>query len=161
MSGFRIDVADLLTHSGSRRDVSLSVPLDGLGVDTWRVDGPVDIVLSLERIPDGIVARGTVHTIWEADCSTCLSTVRSELTVKVNELFEKSPLEGDTYPIDDRELDLEQLTRDALLLELPLAPRCDGDCSAPDAAGVTMSDGRAGRTDDRWAALDDLDVEAS
>jgi uncharacterized protein len=161
MSGFRIDVADLLTHSGFRRDVSLSVPLDDLGVGTWRIDGPIDLALTLERIPDGIVVRGTVRATWSAECSICLSEVSRELTLGVDELFEKSPLEGDTYPIDDHELDLEQLTRDALLLELPLAPRCDADCAAPDAVGVTVSDGRAGRTDPRWAALDDLDLEAS
>ena len=161
MSGFRIDVADLLTHSGFRRDVSLAVPLDDLGVDTWRIDGPVDIALTLERIPDGIVGRGTVRASWIAECSTCLAEVRNELTIGVDELFEKSPLEGDTYPIDDHDLDLEQLVRDALLLELPLAPHCEGACAAPTAAGVTVSDAKSERTDPRWAALDDLDLEAS
>ncbi len=161
MSGFRIDVADLLTHSGSRRDVSLAVPLDDLGVDTWRIDGPVDITLTLERIPDGIVARGTLRATWVAECSNCLAEVRNELTIGVDELFEKSPLEGDTYPIDDHELDLEQLARDALLLELPLAPHCEGVCTAPTAVGVTVSDASTERTDPRWAALADLDLEAS
>ena len=161
MSGFRIDVADLITHSGSRREISLSVPLDDLGVDTWRIDEPVDVALTLERIPDGIVARGTVRAAWVAECSVCLAAVRSELTVGVDELFESSPLEGETYPIDDRAIDLEQLVRDALLLELPLAPRCDGDCVAPDAVGVSVGDGRPEPGDPRWAVLADLDVEAS
>jgi len=161
MSRFRIDVADLLTHSGSRREISIAVALDDLGGDTWRIDEPVDIALTLERIPDGIVARGTVRAASVAECSVCLADVRSELTVGVDELFEKSPIEGDTYPIDDRELDLEQLVRDALLLELPLVPHCDGDCAAPGIVGASVRDSRPEPTDPRWAALDDLDLEAS
>jgi len=166
MSGFRIDVADLLTHSGSRREISLAEPLEDLGVDTWRIDEPVDVVLTLERIPDGIVARGTVRASWVAECSVCLADVRSDLTVAVDELFEQSPLEGETYPIDDRTLDLEQLVRDGLLLELPLAPHCNAECAAPatmeaDAADSPAPDVDTARTDPRWAALADLDVEAS
>ena len=171
MSGFRIDVADLLTHAGSRRDVSITVELDELGGDTWRIDDPVDVVLTLERIPDGIVARGTVRATCRSECSGCLADVRTELTVGVDELFEQHPLEGETYPIDDRYLDLEQLARDALLLELPLAPRCDEACAEPSTVGAMPRDsspderadlpGTSARTDPRWAALADLDLEAS
>ena len=43
-------------------------------------------------------------------------------SVHVDELYETHPLEGETYPLDDDIIDLEPLVRDALLLELPLAP---------------------------------------
>ena len=37
-------------------------------------------------------------------------------------------LDEDTYPLEGDQLDLRPLVRDALLLELPLAPLCREDC---------------------------------
>jgi uncharacterized protein len=78
------------------------------------------------------------------------------------------PVEGETYPIEGHEIDLEQLVRDTILLELPLAPTC----STTDAAGaehcqpvgtpvgVTTGDAESGTdaTDPRWAALSELEL---
>src|SRR5581483_11247735 len=72
MSGFRIDVADLLTHPGARRAVTLEGELSDLGTSAVRVAGPVMAALSLERISEGVVARGTVSAPWQAEGSTCL-----------------------------------------------------------------------------------------
>ena len=164
MSGFRIDVADLLAHSGARREVALQAELDEIGASTSRIDEPVDLALRLDRIPDGIVARGTVRATVVSTCSACLGEISTDLAIGIDELFEATPLEGETYPIDGRELDLEQLVRDALLLELPLAPRCDGDCVASgvavsDRASDLASDRSAVPADPRWAALAELDLD--
>ena len=78
---------------------------------------------------------------------------------KFAELFEREPLEGQTYPIDGTEIDVTQVVRDTVLPELPLAPRCadavDGFCErcadmrpAPQEASI----------DPRWAALSELSV---
>src|SRR5262245_7749925 len=116
MSATRIDVADLLRHPGARRPVHLEAALDDLSVGTVRVTGPVVLDLVLERVPEGIVARGTVHARWVAECSTCLRELAADLDVAVSELFEPSPVDGETYPIDGHEIDVEQLVRDAVLL---------------------------------------------
>jgi uncharacterized protein len=163
MSALRIDVADLLTHPGARRPVHLQVALDDLGTPVARIVEPVRLDLVLERVPDGIVARGELHARWEGECSTCLRDVAADLSVGVAELYELRPLDGDTYPIEGHELDLEQLVRDALVLELPLAPACErDDCAPADADRVLV--GADDRTDDdppsdpRWAALSELDL---
>jgi uncharacterized protein len=124
-------------------------------------------------VPDGIVARGTVDARWEGECSTCLRDLSADLTVGVGELFEARPIDGDTYPIEGHEIDLEQLVRDALLLELPLAPVCERDDCAPVAvpgvlvggpdlaADPTSSDGSSPDdvpADPRWAALSELEL---
>lgn len=174
MSALRIDVADLLTHPGARRPLHLEAAVPGLGTAVARIDEPVSLDLVLERVPDGIVARGTVDARWEGECSTCLRDLAADLTVGVGELFEAHPIDGDTYPIHGHDIDLEQLVRDALLLELPLAPVCArDDCApvvvpgvligAPDlvTADATLLD--AGSPDDvpadpRWAALSELEL---
>ena len=160
MSAFRIDVADLLTHPGARRPVHLEAAVESLGTKVARIVEPVRLDLVLERVPDGIVARGELHARWEGECGTCLRELSADLAVGVAELFESHPIGDDTYPIDGHEIDLEQLVRDALVLELPLAPVCeDRDCAPAEGPGVligaTDSDTPA---DPRWAALSDLEL---
>jgi len=167
MSALRIDVADLLTHPGARRPVHVEAALSDLGTAVARIVEPVRLDLVLERVPDGIVARGEVNARWEGECSTCLRELAADLTIGVAELYETHPVDGETYPIEGHEIDLEQLVRDALLLELPLAPACDrADCAPAEAPGVLVgADDRSphGSSDDapgdpRWAALSDLDL---
>jgi uncharacterized protein len=159
MSDLRIDVADLLTHPGARRPVHREVAVEGLTGNAARIDEPVVLDLVLERVPDGIVVRGTVHARWEGDCGVCLRELTGELDVGISELFEDLPVEGETYPLLGHHVDLEQLVRDALLLELPLAPSCASTGNSPchtDSAGDDDTDDAP--VDPRWAALSELEL---
>lgn len=159
ITALRIDVADLLVQPAARRGLHLEVPVEGLaGSAAWVPDDePVVLDLVLERVPEGIVSRGTITAHWQAECSICLAELDEDLTVTVNELFEPEPVEGETYPLEGHELDLEQLVRDAILLELPLAPTCDsvgrGPCSTELAAAHEPPP-----PDPRWSVLSELDL---
>jgi uncharacterized protein len=153
MSGLRIDVADLLSHPGARREVVLETELSDLAGSAARVVGPIHLDMGLERIPEGIVVRGTLRAHWRADCSICLRELDREIVLHADELFEPTPVEGETYPLLGHELDLEQLVRDTVLLELPLAPHCDEPCEAAPAASDSDED-----VDPRWAVLSELDL---
>jgi len=167
MTPLRIDVADLLAHRAARRELELAASLEGLAGTAARVadDQPVALELALERISDGIVVRGTLSTRWRADCSVCLADLEQPLALQVNELFEPEPLEGDTYPIEGHEIDLEQLVRDTVILELPLAPVC-ADTGAPACADdserpvepSSPDQGSSDLADPRWAPLSRLDL---
>jgi uncharacterized protein len=156
----RIDVADLLTHPAARRAVHLEAPpvgsLRGSAVGVPE-DEPVVLDLVLERVPDGVVARGAVRAVWRGACSVCLTELEHTLSPEVSELFEPEPVEGDTYPLEGHELDLEQLVRDVVLLDLPLAPTCEttgrGPCS-PD----LVPEREPPPPDPRWSALSELDL---
>ncbi len=172
MSALRIDVADLLHHPGARRPLHLEAAIAGLGGNVARIEEPVRLDLVLERVPDGIVARGTVHARWEAECSTCLRDLAADLDVGVGELYEHHPVDGETYPIEGETIDLEQLVRDAVLLELPLAPTCASTggepCRPTGAPGVMIGDDDLqavepdeldnAPADPRWAALSELEL---
>ncbi len=159
MTALRIDVADLLTHPSARREVALSAPVEGLAGSAALVaaDEPVTLDLALCRIPDGIVVRGTLRTRWRAECSTCLTELEHPLELAVGELFEPDPLEGDTYPIEGHEIDLEQLVRDTVVLELPLAPVC-ADTGRPSCADASLEHPSPPAPDPRWAALSELEL---
>ena len=156
MSSFRIDVADLLSNARARRTVLLAEPVEDLVGSAAAIVDPVVVNLDLERIPEGIVARGQVAAVWRGDCSRCLGPLTRPFDVHVDELFERDPVLGETYPIEGHELDLDQLVRDALLLELPLAPQCNPPC-APARLGDDESEDSSA-VDPRWAVLSELEI---
>ena len=128
----------------------------------------VDLVLdaTLESIEGAITLTGTLAVPWTAECRRCLEDVAGVEEVEVSEVFEAHPVEGDTYPIDGDEVDLEPLVRDAALLHLPLAALCREACAGPAPedlpvalAGQERDDERAPARDPRWAALDDLRLD--
>jgi uncharacterized protein len=164
-SPFRIPVADLLRRSGSSRALLVEAPITGLAGPGAEIstDAPIALDLTLERVSEGIVVRGTVRAQWNAACSRCLAPVGGEIAVHVDELFEPHPLAGETYALEIDVIDLEPMIRDALLLEVPAKPLCRDDC-----AGLCPSCGidrnsavcECGTTelDPRWAALRSLDL---
>ena len=87
--------------------------------------------------------------------------MEGELVAPVSEIFSTCPIEGETYPIGNNQIDLSDLARDAVLLDLPTAPLCAEDCPGPAAdlfpvsTEVDVDDGAA-PMDPRWAALDVL-----
>lgn len=115
--------------------------------------------LVLERIPDGIVARGTVAGTWVGQCSEGLEDLEVDFSLGFDELFEAEPVEGETYPIEGGEIDLDQLVRDTVVLELPLAPVCAAGHPEVRSATVADPDTEPDRPDPRWAALSGLKLE--
>ena len=57
-------------------------------------------------------------------CRRCATSVHGVLDVRVAERFRRGaePDDEDAYPLDDEQVDLFDLVRDAVVLELPLAP---------------------------------------
>lgn len=173
----RVGVTDLLRHPGARLDVLRVVPASDLGelvVGASRVEADADVALDLvlESQPGTVVASGEVVTLWTGECRRCLEPVVGEVRAEVREVFgderEGDPDEGDFYPLDTDQVDLEPLARDAILLNLPVAPLCGPDCRGPvpeafadDEPEVAEDDEDGGEPprDPRWAALDALDFD--
>jgi uncharacterized protein len=165
-SVFRIPVTSLLRRPGASREVQVEgalADIRGPGAEVGD-DERISVDLTLERVSEGIVVRGPVRTRWHASCSRCLAPVGGELVVDVGELYERHPLEGETYLLSEDDIvDLEPLIRDALLLELPAVPLCRPDCQGlcPSCGvdhNVTSCDCTTSEPDPRWAALRSLDL---
>jgi uncharacterized protein len=161
----RIGVMELRRRPGTQRDVRVSTPIPGLAITGAHVPDDADIVVdaTLESIDGAITVTGTVQVPWAAECRRCLDEVTGVATVDLREVFEVRPVDGETYPIEGDEVDLEPVVRDAALLNLPLTLLCRPDCPgpAPEALPVIV-EGEAPdepERDPRWAALDVLRVE--
>ena len=160
---FRLGVADLIGRPGVKRRERFGATLDTLEVAASRVPASATVTIdaTLEWVTDGILVTGTVSAPWEGECRRCLGPARGVARADVRELFERRPREGESYLLDHDVVDLEPLTRDALLLELPLAPLCDPGClGLCPSCGVNRNESpcscaEQGR-DPRWAALDVL-----
>src|SRR5262249_53017270 len=116
-TAFRIPVADLLRRPGASRVVRVTAPLTDVRGPGAEVPAGrrVSVDLTFERVAGGLVVRGTIAAHWDAVCSRCLPPGGGALHVGVGELYEREPLEGETYALsDDDVVDLEPLIRDAL-----------------------------------------------
>lgn len=131
MSDLRSNVADLLHHPAARRTVRIETDASDLGgVGGARLaDDALIVDVVLERVPDGIVVQGTVEATYDAQCSRCLRPITRTVSNHVRELFEPDPIDGETYPLEGEEIDLELPVRDTLLLDLPAAPVCREECA--------------------------------
>jgi uncharacterized protein len=164
VSHWSIPVAELLRHPGSKRDVAVAGDLGDIAVTASRVlpgaetqvNGTIE---SLDNIT--VQFKGVVAVPWIGECRRCLGPASGDLSVAVQELFERAPESEDIYPLQADRLDLEPLARDALYLELPQAPLCMADCQGlcPDCGADrnTVDCGHVvNELDPRWDALREL-----
>jgi uncharacterized protein len=107
------------------------------------------------------VVTANVTARWVGECRRCARAIGGELSVPVKERFlEHVTDEDDAYPLEGDLLDLADLVRDALILELPLAPLCRDDCKGLCVTcGADLNEADCGcgaPIDPRWANLDAL-----
>jgi uncharacterized protein len=107
--------------------------------DAGRADA--DIELYIEGT--NVFARGSVGGWFEVACGRCVGPARIEFGDKVAVSYlprEQVPEDSDDgevelteddldlYPYDDQTIDLEPLLREQIILAVPYAPLCKGDC---------------------------------
>lgn len=164
------------------QELALTRPApEGIGIMSIGVPPGSDIELDLrlESVVEGVLVSGTARVQLTGECSRCLDPVSDELEVDLQELYayeetdhrgrpvRTDPLEGDDE--DEQRfmvgelLDLEPVLRDAVVLDLPLAPVCRDDCPGlcPQCGFRLEDDPEHGHDviDPRWAALGALQDE--
>jgi uncharacterized protein len=155
-------------HEVRRGEVVLAGPLQEAGIDPGRsvVPAGAEAECDVTLIPfeGGIDVEGTVSAPWVGICRRCADPVSGELHIGVHERYADPPLAGpsdeELYPIVADEIDLGLLVRDAVVLELPMAPLCREGCAGlcPQ-CGANRNEGECGCVvprDLRWANLDVL-----
>jgi uncharacterized protein len=155
-------------HEVRRGEVAQAGPLDEAGIDPGRSVVPagaeVECDVTLTPFVGGIDVQGSVRAPWVGLCRRCAEPVSGELLIRVRERYADPELAGpsddELYPIVGDELDLAPLARDAIVLELPMAPLCRPDCAGLcPRCGANRNEGDCGCVaprDPRWANLDVL-----
>ena len=166
MTALRCNVSDLLHHPAARRAVRVEIPGCELGGPAGGrlSSAPLIVEVALDHVNDGIVTHGTITAEFEGECSRCLQPMREPFSAQIRELFERSPIEGETYPLEGDEIDLELPVRDAILVDLISAPRCREDCvGLCSVCGIDRNEATCdcdhNPPDPRWDALRALTFE--
>jgi uncharacterized protein len=138
----------------------------------WVPEGvDVDLEVRLESVAEGVLVMVIAEAPVAGECARCLEPVAQTIKVRCRELFSYEQNSGDTdepgYSLDGDLLDLEPLLRDALVLALPLAPRCQEDCPGLcSECGVRLAQAGPGHhhgpvLDPRWAALRQITMQSA
>jgi DUF177 domain-containing protein len=166
-----VSVRELLNQPGAHKHVVRRGPVPDMTTPVAWVEPDTEVTVDaeVESVVEGLLVSGQIRVMAKLECARCLRVVDRELLVDVQELFALDPREAtdDGYALlpDDR-VPLDAMARDAIVLAFPAAPLCRPDC-----AGLCQQCGadrnftdcghEAGAIDPRWAALADLDLDAS
>ena len=169
-SPFVVDITALKRQPGLQRPFTATLPPPGdLALATADVRAArLEIDLQLEFAGEELIAQGRLGLVWHGPCRRCLEEQQGHTAIDLREIFQKSPVEGETYRLDDDQVDLEPMIRETVLLNLPVAPLCSEDCAGPDPdrfPTTVVPDDDESETaaeppvDPRWAALSELSFD--
>ncbi len=163
-SGLTVDVIDLIRRPGEMRERVIEATAPGgwgnavIGVCEGE---PVRLDVRLESLHDGILVSADVDTVARGECVRCLIDVEQAVEVEIRELFAYSRDDAFDYVVQETQVDLEPVVRDAVVLSLPFQPVCQVECTGlcPQ-CGVRLLDNpgheHEAPVDPRWAALSGL-----
>lgn len=127
-SPFLIGISDLSTP-GDQRSEHLEASVDwSVGLNRVLPDPPLVAELTVTRISGGVTIHGTVTATVASICRRCLDEFVDEHEIRVSVLYLEEE-DDDAYELTGDELDIEQMLRDEVLLDLPAAPSCGPDCA--------------------------------
>ncbi len=161
-SPYLISVRDIMHKPGAMREYKLDLITPGeFGEGIAKVSQGVELDLDVrfESVHEGILATGEVFVDADAECSRCLEPLTLPIEVDFQELFAYSLTNEDDYVVEDEEIDLEQVIRDAIVLSLPFHPVCRKNCLGlcPE-CGVKLAENphhvHEAAVDTRWSALE-------
>lgn len=180
-TGFLVPLTHLQRRPGNmwEAELSFAAPQD-MGVALAQVEpgSVVNVSVRLESVLDGVLASAAVEYTVTAECARCLEPLQWQDTSECVELFlypetdsrgrEFQPHDAESFDGDSESvtrfihndsLDLEEVVRDAIVLDLPLKPLCDPDCTGLcPTCGEKRNDDEHDHveSDPRWAALEAL-----
>ncbi len=161
------DVRDL--GPGVARTLTRTAAAPGdMGVELARIPAgaALELDVQLEGVTEGVLVTATVAAPLEGECARCLEPFTSVTKVRFQELFVLADADHagpeDSYSLDASGLlYLEPALRDAMVLDLPLAPLCEEACQGLCVeCGVRLADAEPGHGHEQrgglWAALKDF-----
>jgi uncharacterized protein len=89
---------------------------------------PVNGMVTLTRLDDGVGATAQLTTSQMLECHRCLQAFPFRQTVKLSGEFSRQPHDDQLLLDKDMTIDLSPLVREELILGIPLKQLCKPDC---------------------------------
>jgi len=127
-------------------EINRDIPQGWLAAELASCEYPVEplggeVALELDKVSGGVLVRGKVFARLRLECGICLAKSAVELRPDVSCFMQQRPSEplvGEEDELTPEDLErewyegdrivLDSLVRDAIMLELPMNPRCSTDC---------------------------------
>jgi len=138
----QVDVTPLLSEIGNSEEYSLDEPFKlDLGEDMSLKDNVV-LEVTVVNSGMGLVAKGRISTIVSLECSICLKQFDEKISFEFEERFvdesKKYFSDEKDYEVQnddvfftyssDLTIDFSEMARELIILNLPIAPKCDINC---------------------------------
>lgn len=134
------NVATLLQEPiGSTREYEIDEQLGKIDPNLVPVE-PAQGHVKFMRTHEGILVQGELASVFELECTRCLTTFHMPLTIEIEEEFRSvidletgatlpvAPEESDTVIGEKHILDLTEVVRQLFLLAVPTMPVCTPNC---------------------------------
>ena len=126
-----LDIRDALKNPGQSYPFSKMIALPTMEILQDQVAFS-DVLIKGEVVGAGESMRilGTCSADVHAHCALCLGAVQAHIEAGVDEVFAKNPdvSDPDQYPLEGYEVDLSEIAKESLLLEMPLRFLCGDEC---------------------------------
>ena len=168
-------IVDLLSLTDEPLPFEFKIASGDIDLETEgvRIVGDINVVGELSKSAAKTDVKGSINAPVEVDCTRCLTPISRELDIVFDvdfvdkELFpdnKETHLESadlDTDVIEGNELDLSQVVREQILLNIPEQVLCRDDCRGIcPTCGKDLNEGDCNcgekEIDPRWAALKDF-----
>ncbi len=158
---------------GSRRQ-SWSGSTDEVDLIYPEVQATVEVDGHTHRLRDLVTVRGNISATLERPCDRCLEPASVDISIPLHVIIQIRSVraeteEGDdgefiiTVPEDDTEVDLTELIRHRVSVEMPMVIHCREECAGLcSECGENLNDGQCRCTenvDSRWDTLKSIDFK--
>lgn len=172
MSELKIDLSDIAGTPGARGRYSV---LEHLApTEDFSCIGPVRGEITVENIGSLLITEGRMQVSVRLRCVRCLCEFERPIAVKFEEEYATAHTAPDVATMDREEpetaaisgftMEVGELARQQVTLNVPMAPVCRPDCRGVcPGCGQNLNEGPCRcapeTTDDRWGKLQDLLAE--
>lgn len=165
---FVLETHELARKPGSEREFVLneSAPDDfAVGLVYVPSGSAIEVNGRMEAVLEGVYISGDITAQLRGECSRCLETFEYETVENFAELFSHEPSdEPEEFALVGDLADLEQVIRDALLLDVSIKPLCMPDCKGLcPTCGTNLNEQPDHEHDEpidpRWSALGSLGAD--
>ena len=129
----KIDLSQVFNGSTQKIDIDAAFDMSSLDYCSYNpLKEPVKVNGAIYSKADVIYIELTIDFVFEGVCDRCADDFKKDYSLSVNrvivEELQNENDDDDYIVVENRELDLEELTREEILLSLPSKVLCKDDC---------------------------------